>query len=67
MVAYLEETALQIDTALSATTDEQFAGPGGGGHTLLEHWIYNLRHLQHHVGQLSSTLRERRLPFMKWH
>jgi hypothetical protein len=67
MLAYLDETALQVESALDGTTDEQFAGPGGGGHTLLEHWVYNLRHLQHHVGQLSSTLRERRLQFMKRH
>jgi hypothetical protein len=67
MLAYLEETARQVETALAATTDEHFSGPGGGGHTLLEHWVYSLRHLQHHVGQLSSTLRERRLPFVKWH
>jgi hypothetical protein len=67
MLAYLEETACQIEAALDGTTDGEFLGSGGGGHTLLEHWIYNLRHLQHHVGQLSSTLRERRMPPMKWH
>jgi hypothetical protein len=67
MLAYLDETARQIETALDGTTEAQFAGPGRGGHSLLEHWIYNLRHLQHHVGQLSSTLRELRLPAMKWH
>lgn len=67
MLAYLDETSCQIEAALEATTDEQFLAAGPGGHTLLEHWIYNLRHLQHHVGQLSSTLRERRLLPMKWH
>ena len=61
MLAYLEDTASQVATALEGTTEEQFADPG-----LLGHWIYNLRHLQHHVGQLSSTLRERGLPPMKW-
>jgi len=67
MLAYLDDTAHQVEAAREGTTDEQLTGPGPGRRTLLEHWVYNLRHLQHHVGQLSSTLRERRLPPMKWH
>jgi hypothetical protein len=67
MLAYLDDVACQVEAALGGTTDEQFAGLATGGRTLLEHWVYALRHTQHHVGQLSSTLRERRLPPMKWH
>ncbi len=67
MLAYLDETAGQIATALDGTTDEQLLDASKGRAALLEHWIYNLRHLQHHVGQLISTLRERRMPPMKWH
>jgi hypothetical protein len=67
MLGYLDGTARQVEALLEATTDEQFAAPTRRFPTALEHWLYALRHLQHHVGQLSSTLRERRRPPMKWH
>jgi hypothetical protein len=67
MLAYLDDTARQVEAVLEDTTDEQFATPTRRFESGLEHWLYALRHLQHHVGQLSSTLRERRRPPMKWH
>ena len=67
MLAYLDDTACEVEAVLERTTDEQFAAPTRRFQTSLEHWMYGIRHLQHHVGQLSSTLRERRLPPMKWH
>jgi len=67
MLAYVDDTACRVEAALEAMADEQFAAPTRRFGMELEHWLYALRHLQHHVGQLSSTLRERRLPPMKWH
>lgn len=67
LLAYVTDLADQVEAALGAVTDEQLAAPNRRFETVLEYWLYALRHIQHHVGQLSSTLRERRLRPMKWH
>ena len=51
----------QIATTLNAETAESLAGPTGFSRrktSRLELHIYNIRHTQHHVGQLSAFLRK---------
>jgi uncharacterized damage-inducible protein DinB len=51
----------QIATTLSAETEQSLLGPTGFSRrktARLELHIYNIRHTQHHVGQLSAFLRK---------
>ncbi|MGH7133140.1 MAG: DinB family protein [Phycisphaerales bacterium] len=60
MVAYLQRCRELIRAALAAETEASLAGPSGFAHlpfSRAELHLYNLRHLQHHTGQLSAVLR----------
>ncbi len=39
---------------------------GGMNYSLLEIFFYNMRHVQHHVGQLNMLLRQSQLDVPKW-
>jgi hypothetical protein len=67
MLAHVDEIARHVADTLRGTTDDDLLASTRRFATALEYWLYALRHIQHHVGQLSSTLRERRLRSMKWH
>ena len=55
--------------AVAAETEASLRGPSGFPwlqFTRLELHLYNLRHLQHHVGQLSAALRRQPGGGMRW-
>jgi uncharacterized damage-inducible protein DinB len=59
-LAYLEICHQKLLTAIAAETEESLAGPSGFEYrnfTRGELHIYNIRHIQHHTGQLSAYLR----------
>ena len=60
-LALLSLCRQQIATTLNAETADSLAGPTGFSRrktARLELHIYNIRHTQHHVGQLSAFLRK---------
>jgi hypothetical protein len=60
LLAYLATGRRLIHQALAAETDATLAGPSGFSHlpfTRAEHHLHNLRHIQHHTGQLTAFLR----------
>lgn len=60
MLTYVEICREKIHTALAAETPASLAGESGFPwlpFTRAELHLYNLRHLQHHAGQLSALLR----------
>jgi DinB superfamily len=60
LLAYVTLCRQKVATALAAETEESLqAGCGFSGRPLSrgELHVYNLRHLQHHVGQLGAFLR----------
>jgi hypothetical protein len=67
MLAYLDDTERNAQAALGGVADAEFLQVSTRAESRLERWVYAVRHLQHHVGQLSATLRERRLTPMKWY
>jgi uncharacterized damage-inducible protein DinB len=59
-LAYLALCREKLREALAAETAESLAGPSGFAYRRFsrgELYIYNLRHVQHHTGQLSAYLR----------
>lgn len=60
MVEYLHKCRGLIVESLASETDETLAGPSGFRWLKFERaqvHIYNLRHVQHHVGAISAALR----------
>jgi uncharacterized damage-inducible protein DinB len=59
-LTYLALCREKLREALAAETRESLAGPSGFAYRRFsrgELYIYNLRHVQHHTGQLSAYLR----------
>jgi len=59
---YLEHGRRKCRAMIAAMTEEQAAKPSGFHRLELSHaeaLLYNLRHVQHHVGQLQLILRQR--------
>jgi uncharacterized damage-inducible protein DinB len=63
LLAYLEHGRARCRTLLAALDEEGAGRERGLGRstrgTLLELVLYNLRHVQHHAGQLHLLLRQR--------
>lgn len=60
IAAYSDVCRRKIDDTLAAETGASLAGPSGYSRlsfSRAELHLYNLRHLQHHTGQLSALLR----------
>lgn len=60
VLGYCDYVAEQLRESVSRETVKSLAGPTGFHWvpgTRMEHHIYNLRHLAHHTGQLTSALR----------
>ena len=59
-LAYVQICRQKLLESIAAETSESFQGPSGFAYrefTRGELYIYNLRHVQHHIGQLSAFLR----------
>jgi hypothetical protein len=71
ITTWAEEIRAAVDARLRAMSDEEFlAAPNAfywTGSSRLEHWLYSLRHLQHHLGELHGQLRARGLELEDWH
>ena len=60
LLAYLEEIRAKARQAVQGETDAVLSGPSGFSwlkFSRLELHLYNVRHIQHHVGQLVAVLR----------
>lgn len=60
LLRYVGKCRTIVHAALAQETDATLLGPSGFSHlpmSRLELYLYTLRHLQHHTGQLSATLR----------
>ncbi len=60
LLAYVEHCATQVKASIEAETPRSLRGPSGFSWVKVnraELPIYSLRHLQHHVGQLTAFLR----------
>lgn len=61
LLKYADDCRTMLRAAMKAETPTSLAGPGGSTWLKVsraELYIYNLRHIQHHVGQLSAALRK---------
>ncbi|QDU72973.1 DinB family protein [Mucisphaera calidilacus] len=60
VLAYLDAMPAKLKTSIAAETADSLAGESGFfwlPFSRLSAYLYNLRHIQHHTGQLSATLR----------
>jgi hypothetical protein len=67
--AYLEHSRRKCRATITAMTDEHAAKPSDFERLGLSHaelLLYNLRHVQHHVGQLQLLLRQRADSAPRW-
>jgi hypothetical protein len=64
---YLEQVRHRTRAAIAVMTEEQASQPSGSQRLGLgELMLYNLRHVQHHVGQLQLLLRQRTDSAPRW-
>lgn len=60
LLAYVDDCRKVLAGQIKSETPKSLSGPGGSTWLKVsraELYIYNLRHIQHHVGQLSAALR----------
>ncbi len=60
LLAYVNDCRKSLAAQVKSETPRSLAGPGGSTWLKVsraELYVYNLRHIQHHVGQLSAALR----------
>jgi uncharacterized damage-inducible protein DinB len=60
MLAYCDYCVEAVRASVARETMKSLAGPTGFAWvpgTRMEHHIYNMRHVSHHMGQLSASLR----------
>jgi hypothetical protein len=60
LITYLDAARVKAKSTVDGETETTLAGPSGFtwlGFTRLESHLYNLRHIQHHCGQLAAVLR----------
>lgn len=60
LLKYLQVNREKLRTAVAAETEQSLAGPSGfkrQNFPRVELFLYNLRHIQHHTGQLTASLR----------
>jgi len=70
MLTYLDEVRTQVEAWLRGVQDSDLLSPDTSSHwtgrSVLACALGQLRHIQHHLGQLNSELRRRGLPRAKW-
>ena len=69
LAGYVDTCRAKAKRALDRETDEILAGPSGFhwlAFTRLELHLYNIRHLQHHTGQLAAALRRSTGEGVRW-
>jgi hypothetical protein len=69
LIGYADLCRTRARRALDLEGDDVLAGPSGLDwlkFTRLELHLYNIRHLQHHTGQLTAALRRERGEGIKW-
>jgi hypothetical protein len=69
MAAYVDTCVAKAKGETEAETDATLAGPSGFSwlpFTRLEAHLYNLRHVQHHTGQLAAALRRQGAAGVVW-
>lgn len=68
---WARELRAAVDAQLRAMSDAELLSAANPypwtGANRLEHWLYGLRHLHHHLGELHGMLRRRGLPLEEWH
>ena len=69
LVAYADTCRAKAKQSLESESDATLAGPSGFSRlrfTRLELHLYNIRHVQHHVGQLTAALRRSGGDVVRW-
>jgi hypothetical protein len=68
MLIYMNEMAQYIEENLKRVSDKDLLAKGGfqGFSTILEKYIYLIRHTTYHLGELTMDLRVRGLDRIKW-
>ncbi len=69
LAAYLDACQAKARRAMEGETEATLAGPSGFpwlGFTRLEAHLYNIRHIQHHTGQLSAALQRKLGAGVEW-
>lgn len=69
LVKYVEICQARSSSVLDSETDASLQGPSGFSwleFSRIELHIYNIRHLQHHTGQLVAALRQSRGTGVEW-
>ena len=69
LVGYITTCRAKAKRVIEGETDEVLAGPSGFSwipFTRLELHLYNVRHIQHHTGQLSAALRRQGAEVLRW-
>lgn len=67
--SYLTATRMKCDSVLEELTTKKLEGKNSyfwTGPTLAHRLVYNIRHSQHHIGQLNSILRRNGNETVKW-
>lgn len=71
LTSWAGELRVAVDARLRAKPDEGYLTEANPfpwtGANPLEHWLYGLRHVQHHLGELHGQLRARGLELEDWH
>ena len=69
LLAYLAHVRARLDVVLAELTEERAAAPCGYPRkefSTYELHVYNLRHVQHHIGQLQLLLRQAGVEPPRW-
>lgn len=69
LVDDLDKTRAETESRLRKLGDDGLTGPDashGYFPSALDHALYTMRHLQHHIGELNAELKRRGLPPGKW-
>ncbi len=68
ILVYLEHCRLKVSAVMSGETEDTLNAPAGTRPSLsrAELHIYNIRHIQHHAGQLSLRLRRETGEGIRW-
>ena len=70
LLEYIDRVQPMVREWLMCCDDKTFLSPEiefpWTGETRLDHAVYSLRHMQHHLGQINAELRRRGLPRGEW-
>jgi hypothetical protein len=68
LIIYLEETKNRISSKLKSLKDPEWLKKDDFAwfDSIMEKYLYSLRHDMHHIGELNKTLRDRECERIKW-